>query len=231
VILVVDDDRDLRALLERELTAAGHRVAQAASGAEALERARVHRPSVVLLDLNLPDIDGVEVLRQLRATSATAHAAVLLVSGRAAEADRIAGLELGADDYVAKPFSVRELLLRIAAVQRRIHDEPEDHVRRVGRIELDPAAFIVRVDGAPVPLTVTEFRLLEALSERPGCVCTRAQLEQRVGGGPHVPHSRVLQTHVRRLKRKLGPAGDQIETVRAIGYRLRERATASATTR
>jgi DNA-binding response OmpR family regulator len=222
VILIVDDDRDLRQLLERELTAAGHRVAQAASGAEALERARVHRPSVVLLDLGLPDIDGGEVLRRLRETPVTARAAVLLLSGRTSEPDRIAGLELGADDYITKPFSVRELLLRIAAVERRVHaDGNGDGVRRAGRIEIDRGAFVVRVDGAPVPLTVTEFRLLEALSERPGRVCTRAELEQRAGAGRHGPASRVLQTHVRRLRLKLGVAGEQIETVRAIGYRLR----------
>ncbi len=220
MILVVDDDRDLRLLLARELTAAGHRVAQAGSGAEALERARVHRPSTILLDLNLPDVDGFDVLRRLRGEPATSRAAVVLLTGRDTETDRITGLSLGADDYVAKPFSVRELLLRIAAVERRVHDEPPERVRRAGRIEIDPAAFVVRVDGTPVAVTVTEFRLLEALSDHPGRVCTHAELEQRVGGGPHVPNSRVLQTHVRRLRRKLGAAGAQIQTVRAVGYRL-----------
>jgi two-component system phosphate regulon response regulator PhoB len=224
VILVVDDDDDLRRLLERELNAAGHRVILAASGAEALERARRHQPSLILLDVNLPDFDGIEVLRRLKDTPATARAAVLLVSGRAGERDRIAGLELGADDYVAKPFSLRELLLRVQAVCRRLNGgdgETLDVARRVGRIEIDPGAFVVRVDGAAVPLTVTEFRLLQALSERGGRVCTHAELETRAGGGPHVPESRVLQTHMRRLRRKLGEAGAQIETVRAVGYRLR----------
>jgi two-component system phosphate regulon response regulator PhoB len=224
VILVVDDDEDLRRLLERELIAAGHRVVQAASGAEALERARRHQPTLLLLDVNLPDIDGIEVLRRLKDSPTTARAAVLLVSGRAGESDRIAGLELGADDYIAKPFSLRELLLRVQAVCRRLNGgdgEPADSARRVGRIEIDPGAFVVRVDGAAIPLTVTEFRLLQALSERGGRVCTRAELETRAGGGPHVPDSRVLQTHMRRLRRKLGDAGTQIETVRAVGYRLR----------
>ncbi len=222
MILVVDDDRDLRDLLDRELTRAGHRVVQAATGGEALERARVHRPSLVLLDLMLPDLDGAEVLRRLRAAAATARAAIVLLSGRTSEAERVAGLELGADDYVVKPFSVRELLLRIAAVQRRLDGgDGASRVRRAGRIEIDPAAFVARVDGAPVPLTVTEFRLLEALSERRGRVCTRAELQERAGSGPHGPHSRVLQTHVRRLRNKLGDAGAQIETVRAVGYRLR----------
>jgi two-component system, OmpR family, phosphate regulon response regulator PhoB len=223
VILVVDDDADLRHLLERELEGAGYRVMLAANGAEAMERARRHPPSLVLLDLNLPDVDGIEVLRYLKESPATARAAVLLVSGRSSEGDRIAGLELGADDYIGKPFSLRELLLRVQAVLRRVGSDGDggDGVRRAGRIEIDRGAFAVRVDGAPVPLTVTEFRLLEALSERGGRVCTRAELEARAGGGPHVPDSRVLQTHMRRLRRKLGDAGAQIETVRAVGYRLR----------
>jgi DNA-binding response OmpR family regulator len=224
VILVVDDDADLRRLLERELSSAGYRVTTAANGAEAIERARRHQPSLVLLDLNLPDVDGVEVLRRLKESPTTARAAVLLVSGRCSERDRIAGLELGADDYIGKPFSLRELLLRVQAVHRRtggVEHDAIDGVRRAGRIEIDPGAFVVRVDGASVPLTVTEFRLLQALSERGGRVCTRAELEARAGGGPHVPESRVLQTHMRRLRRKLGDAGGQIETVRAVGYRLR----------
>ena len=224
MILVVDDDADLRRLLERELEAAGYRVTQAASGSEALERARRHLPALVLLDMSLPDVDGVEVLRRLKASPSTAHVAVVLLSGRCAEADRIAGLELGADDYIGKPFSLRELLLRVQAVHRRVNGgdgDAIDAVRRAGRIEIDPGAFVVRVDGAPVALTVTEFRLLQALSERGGRVCTHAELEARAGGGAHVPESRVVQTHMRRLRRKLGDAGSAIETVRAIGYRLR----------
>ena len=176
MILVVDDDDDLRRLLDRELQAAGYRVTQSASGAEALERARRHQPTLVLLDLNLPDVDGIEVLRQLKATPQTARAGVLLLSGRAAERDRIAGFELGADDYVSKPFSLRELLLRVQAVYRRlggVDGDGGDGVRRAGRIEIDPGAFVVRVDGAAVGLTITEFRLLQALSEAAGRVCTR----------------------------------------------------------
>ena len=222
MILVVDDDADLLHLLERELASASHRVLVASSGAEALERVRRHRPTLVLLDVNLPDIDGIEVLRRLKQSPATERTAVVLLSGRAGEGDRIAGLELGADDYVAKPFSLRELLLRVQAVYRRVADgETEEVARRVGRIEIDPGAYVVRVDGARVSLTVTEFRLLQALSDGGGRVCTRAELEARAGGGPHVPDSRVLQTHMRRLRRKLGDAGAQIETVRAVGYRLR----------
>jgi DNA-binding response OmpR family regulator len=224
VILVVDDDDDLRRLLERELQAAGYRVTQAASGAEAIERARRHLPSLVLLDMGLPDLDGVEVLRRLKASPATARAAVVMVSGRCGEADRIAGFELGADDYIGKPFSLRELMLRVQAVHRRVNGHESDvidAIRRAGRIEIDPGAFVVRVDGASVALTVTEFRLLQALSDRGGRVCTHAELEARAGGAAHVPQSRVLQTHMRRLRRKLGEAGASIETVRAVGYRLR----------
>ena len=224
MILVVDDDADLRRLLERELRAAGYRVLQAASGAEAIERARRHHPSLILLDMNLPDLDGIEVVRRLKQAAATAQIAVMLVSGRSSEADRIAGLEVGADDYIGKPFSLRELLLRVQAVHRRVarrRRRPDGDVRRAGRIEIDPGAFLVRVDGEAVSLTVTEFRLLQALSDRGGRVCTHDELEARAGGGAHVPESRVLQTHMRRLRRKLGDAGASIETVRAVGYRLR----------
>ncbi len=221
MILVVDDDADLRRLLDRELEAAGYQVAQSASGAEAIERARRHQPTLVLLDLNLPDLDGIEVLRQLKAVPSTARAGVVLLSGRASEADRIAAFELGADDYVIKPFSVRELLLRVRAVYRRLGNGGAHALRRAGRIEIDPGAFVVRVDGAAVGLTITEFRLLQALSEAAGRVCARAELESRAGCGPHVPKSRVLQTHMRRLRHKLGDAGAAVETVRAVGYRLR----------
>ena len=223
MILVVDDDADLRRLLERELAVAGYRVVAAASGGEAIERARRLQPSLVLLDVNLPDMDGIEVLRQLKQSPVSARAGVMLLSGRAAESDRIAALELGADDYIAKPFSLRELVLRVQAVHRRLGADGDslEAPRRVGRIEIDPGAFLARVDGRAVALTATEFRLLQALGERGGRVCTRAELEARAGGGPHTPDSRVLQTHMRRLRRKLGDAGNQIETVRAIGYRLR----------
>ena len=226
MILVVDDDADLRRLLDRELQAAGYRVTQSASGAEAIERARRHQPTLVLLDLNLPDLDGIEVLRQLKSVPATARAGVLLLSGRSGEDDRVAAFELGADDYVVKPFSLRELLLRVQAVYRRLNGngngaDAGELIRRAGRIEIDPGAFVVRVDGAEVALTITEFRLLQALSEAAGRVCTRLELESRAGSGPHSPSSRVLQTHMRRLRHKLGDAGSTIETVRAIGYRLR----------
>jgi two-component system phosphate regulon response regulator PhoB len=149
---------------------------------------------------------------------------VVLLSGRNSENDRIVAFELGADDYVVKPFSLRELLLRVSAVYRRVaggDGDAIDAVRRAGRIEIDPGAFVVRVDGLAVALTITEFRLLQVLSDAAGKVCTRPELESRAGCGPHVPNSRVLQTHMRRLRQKLGGAGSSIETVRAVGYRLR----------
>jgi two-component system phosphate regulon response regulator PhoB len=178
---------------------------------------------VVLLDLNLPDVGGEEVLRQLRQGRGGESMGIILLTGRASERDRILGFESGADDYVAKPFSLRELLLRVDAVCRRRRGPSElgDGVQRTGRIEIDRAAFVVRVDGAPVPVTVTEFRLLEALTDEVGRVCTRAELLGRVGSVTRDPHARVLQTHMRRLRHKLGAAAEQIETVRAVGYRLR----------
>jgi two-component system phosphate regulon response regulator PhoB len=223
-VLIVDDDRALRELLVRELIAAGYRVSQAADGVSALAQARVHRPTVVLLDLNLPDLEGDEVLRRLRQGPGGVTMGIILLTGRVGERDRITGFELGADDYVAKPFSLRELLLRVDAICRRLRVavEPADSVHRAGRIEIDRAAFVVRVDGAPVPVTITEFRLLEALSDDVGRVCTCAELLVRVGSIARDPQTRALQTHMRRLRHKLGAAGEQIETVRAVGYRLRK---------
>jgi two-component system phosphate regulon response regulator PhoB len=224
LILVVDDNRDLRGLLERELGAAGYRVALAATGEEALVRARALEPALVLLDLGLPDLDGTEVLRQLHAAPATASLGVIFLSGRTGEDERIRAFELGADDYVSKPFSVRELLLRVEAVCRRAreHSRAAERVQRAGRIEIDPAAYRVRVDGAPVPVTQTEFRLLQALGDAAGRVCTREELLRRLDPDDRPPaRGRALRTQMCRIRQKLGSAAAQLETVRSIGYRLR----------
>jgi len=231
LVLIVDDERDLRALLDFNLRLAGYRTAQAATGAEALARVESERPDVILLDLNLPDVSGTEVCRQLKSSPATRHIVVMMLTARGGEADRIAGFELGAEDYIAKPFSVRELILRLDVACRRFvaghrangasPPATKGKLRRSGPIELDPDAFLVRVDGAEVRLALLEFRLLAFLMDAEGKVRTRDELLKHVWGYPVDRDSRTIETHVKRLRAKLGHAGDLIETVRSVGYRLR----------
>jgi DNA-binding response OmpR family regulator len=218
VILIVEDDRALRRLLVEQLALEGYRAVPAADGVEALARARAHRPRIVLLDLNLPDMAGEDVCRQLKGDPATAEAAVLMLTGKASEADRIAGLEAGAEDYIGKPFSLRELFLRLEAVRRRLAPAHGGGEGR-GGIVVDDRGLGVHVGGRMVQLTSIELRLFEALLEMAGQVCTREELELRAWAEPG--RGRKLRTYVGRLRQKLGAAGVSIETVRAIGYRLR----------
>ncbi|HEY7954924.1 MAG TPA: response regulator transcription factor [Polyangia bacterium] len=225
LILIVDDEPDLRALLDFNLRQAGFRTAEAASGAEALARARALKPALVLLDLNLPDLAGTEVCRLLKAEPHTRAIPILMLTARGSEADRILGLELGADDYVAKPFSVREVMLRVEAICRRSLSESEraskTHRRlTAGPIELDLETYLARVDGTVVPLTLLEFRLLAYLIEGRGRVRTRDALLAEVWNASPEIETRTIDTHVKRLRDKLGAAGERIETVRGIGYRL-----------
>jgi two-component system phosphate regulon response regulator PhoB len=223
LILIVDDERDLRTLLDFNLKQAGFRTAQAQSGAEALARARALSPALVLLDLNLPDLSGIDVCRLLKADEATRGIPILMLTARGAESDRILGLELGADDYVVKPFNVRELSLRVAAICRRAQPaEPgAKKLLRAGPIELDQEAFVARVAGEPVPLTLLEFRLLAYLVEGAGRVRDRERLLADVWDASPETETRTIDTHVKRLRDKLGRAGDLIETVRGVGYRFR----------
>jgi two-component system phosphate regulon response regulator PhoB len=225
LVLIVDDERDLRTLLDFNLKQAGYKTAQASTGAEALARARSLRPSVIILDLNLPDVSGTDVCRLLRADETTRGIAVLMLTARGGEADRISGLELGADDYVTKPFSVREVVLRVDAVARR--GQPEAGPRpprtlKAGSIELDCDAYLTRVDGKELPLTLQEFRLLAYLVEGKGRVRTRDELLADVWNASPDLETRTVDTHVKRLRDKLGAAGEIIETVRGLGYRVRQ---------
>jgi two-component system phosphate regulon response regulator PhoB len=227
MVLIVDDERDLRTLLEFNLRQAGYTTAQAATGAEALTRARALQPRVVILDLNLPDVSGTDVCRLLKSDPQTRGIPILMLTARGAEGDRIAGLELGADDYVAKPFSVREVVLRVEAVARRwlapeAPKQPAARVLRAGPVELDIDAHIVRVDGEPLPLTLQEFRLLAYLVEGKGRVRTRDELLADVWNTSPDVETRTVDTHVKRLRDKLGVAGELIETVRGLGYRIRQ---------
>ena len=222
-ILVVDDEADIVALVAYHLARTGYRVSTAGSGTEALDAARRERPALIVLDLMLPGMSGYEVLEQLRASDATRDIGVLMLTARREEPDRIQGLSLGADDYLTKPFSPPELVLRVGAILRRLgagNTSSADRIR-IGTLEMDCAAHLVSVDGEPVELTPTEFKLLLTLAERRGRVQGRAHLLQSVWDAAPDIQTRTVDMHVQRLRSKLGSAGDLIETVRGFGYRIR----------
>ncbi|MCY7380096.1 MAG: response regulator transcription factor [Gemmatimonadaceae bacterium] len=222
-VLVVDDEADIVALVAYHLAKSGYRVSTAASGADALDAARRERPALVVLDLMLPGLSGYDVLEQLRAGEGTRDIAVLMLTARRDEQDRIRGLSLGADDYLTKPFSPQELVLRVAAILRRVGAGATNATDTlvVGPLEIDTAAHVVRVSGLPVELTPTEFKLLLTLAERRGRVQARAHLLQTVWDAAPDIQTRTVDMHVQRLRAKLGIAGDLVETVRGFGYRLR----------
>lgn len=222
--LIVDDERDLRTLLDFNLTRAGWRTAHAETGAAALAQARRLKPSVMVLDLNLPDVSGLDVCRLLRADAETAELPILMLTARGAEEDRVQGFEVGADDYLPKPFSIRELVLRVEAVSRRRKGATEPTRQRLvhGTIALDLDAHRCFVDGAELPLALQEFRLLADLLQARGRVRTREELLAEVWKASPEIETRTVDTHVKRLRDKLGPAGELIETVRGLGYRIRQ---------
>ena len=220
-ILVIEDEQDLASLLDYNLKADGHQTELAHTGAAGLVRARAFKPELVLLDLMLPDVSGSEVARLLREAPETRATPLIIVTARGEESDRVKGLELGADDYVVKPFSVKELLLRVKAVLRR-HEAgpPQATLLAFKDIALDAGRHEVRVSGEPVVLTALEFRLLKCFLERPGRVQTRETLLSDVWGIDAEITTRTVDTHIKRLREKLGPAGDVIETIRGVGYKL-----------
>jgi len=222
-ILIVEDERDLHEVLDYNLRQVGHEVMVATSGREGLRIARESKPELVLLDLMLPDISGTEVCRQLKDGGDTRGMAVIMLTARGEEIDRVVGFELGADDYVAKPFSIRELLLRIQAVLRRgKREEAADDERLVefGCLRIDRAAHRVWVTGREIELTALEFKLLITLYERRNRVQTRGALLDDVWGIQAEITTRTVDTHVKRLREKLEEARDYIETVRGVGYRF-----------
>ena len=219
-ILIIEDETDVADLLSLNLHKAGFRVSTAGDGASGLQKARDDRPDFIILDLMLPKMAGLEVCRILKSDAATARMPILMLTAKAEEIDRIVGLEFGADDYVTKPFSPREIVLRIRAIFRR--GEKADESLSAGPISIDPARHEVRVNGKQVHLTSLEFKLLRALMQRRGRVQERDRLLNDVWGYESVIDTRTVDTHVRRLREKLGKGGDAIETVRGFGYRLRE---------
>ncbi len=219
IVLVVEDETEIADVLEAYLRKEGFRTERAADGERALELARIIKPDLILLDIMLPKKDGLEVLRKIRADGNTP---VILLTARAEDIDKLVGLELGADDYVVKPFSPREVVARVKAVLRRAYREEKLDVIRVGTLELDVRAVAVKASGSRLDLTLTEFRLLEALMRAVGRAFTRAELLEVA-----LPDSdaleRVVDAHLKNLRHKLADAGvgDMLETVRGIGYRLR----------
>jgi len=222
-ILVVDDEPDILSLLVYQLSREDYRISTAVDGRSAVSTALEDRPDLIVLDLMLPGMDGYQVLRTLREDERTSEIPVLLLTARREEEDRIHGFEKGADDYVTKPFSPRELVLRVGALLRRAKAEPLDAHRRIslGGVVLDRDAHRAFVDEQEIELTPLEFRLLEVLIDRRGRAQSRRQLLQAVWDTNAAIETRTVDMHVARLRSKLGPAGDLIETVRGVGYRFR----------
>lgn len=223
-ILVVDDEPDLLELVEYNLREAGYTVVTAKDGASAMAEVRRQRPDLVLLDVMLPDVSGTEVCRRLRRDPDTSRIPIMMLTARGQEIDRVVGFELGADDYVVKPFSPRELALRVQAVLRRASTAAVDTAPRIviGKLVLDVARHQVLVEDEEIPLTALEFKLLLDLVTRRGRVQSRDSLLDRVWGYAPGIETRTVDTHVKRLREKLGAASDYIETVRGVGYRVRE---------
>lgn len=220
-ILVVEDEPDLRSLLDRTLEQAGYKVLLAEDGIEALEKASTETLDLILLDLMLPHVDGIEVARRLKRDDRTARLPVIMLTARQEPVDRIVGLELGADDYITKPFNLRELVLRVGAVLRRSRGERgRSKVFGFAGLRLDPAARIVTVEGTEIPLTAREFDLLYFLFSHPDHVFSRSDLLRQVWDYDFDGYDRTVDAHVARLRRKLGPPGDWIETAWGIGYKF-----------
>ncbi|MCY3598561.1 MAG: response regulator transcription factor [Gemmatimonadetes bacterium] len=222
-ILVVDDEPDILSVLVYHLSREGYRVTTAVNGQGALTTAQAEQPDLIILDLMLPGMDGYEVLQRLRGAESTSSMPVILLTARREEDERVKGFEVGADDYITKPFSARELTLRVEALLRRSKAEPFSTSRRVtvGPVVLDREAHRVFSEGVEVDLTRLEYRLLEVLLERRGRVQTRRQLLQAVWDTNAAIETRTVDMHVARLRTKLGEAASLIETVRGIGYRFR----------
>ena len=223
-ILVVDDERDILELLRYNLVKNGYKVISAMTGEEALRLAEQTPPALVVLDLMLPGIDGLEVCRSLKARRELADVPIIMLSAKGEEADIVSGLELGAHDYVCKPFSPRVLIARIRACLRHHNrkPEPENEIVRHEGMVIDPVRHEVLIEGAPLELTFTEFRVLHFLASRPGWVFTRNQIIDAVHGDKYAVTERSVDVQIVGLRKKLGAHGECIETVRGVGYRFRE---------
>ena len=221
-ILVLEDEPDILGMVQYNLERAGFEVCTAEDGETGLELVRSESPSLLILDLMLPGIDGLDVCKSLKSDAATKDLPVLMLTARKDEVDRIIGLELGADDYVVKPFSPRELILRVRAILRRAGGEADETEADIqyGGLRISRTAHQVWIDEKPLALTATEFKLLTTLIDRKGRVQTREDLLDTVWGYEYAGYGRTVDTHVRRLREKLGPLSSTIDTVRGVGYRF-----------
>lgn len=220
MIYCVEDDGSIRDLMVYALQAAGFSAAGCADGEEFWQAMRKETPELVMLDIMLPGEDGISILKKLRAVPATADIPVIMATAKGTEYDRVIGLDLGADDYLTKPFGMMEMVSRIRAVLRRTGHRAEPTVLWQGGILLDEARHAVEVDGSPVTLTLKEYDLLRLFMENPGLVFTRDRLLSAVWGADYYGETRTVDVHIGTLRTKLGPAGDILQTVRGVGYKL-----------
>ena len=221
-ILIIEDDHDIVEMLEYNLQQAGYQTLSALNGQDGVWLAAKERPDLVVLDIMLPVIDGFEVCRTLKNDDKTAHIPIIILSAKSQETDKVVGLELGADDYVTKPFSPRELIARTRAILRRGRDRPPPERTKRGDIVIDGTKHKVTVGGREVSLTFTEFKLLELMARRPGVVFSRSHILDAVSGEDAIVSDRTVDAHIKSLRRKLGPAKDYVQTVRGAGYRFKE---------
>jgi two-component system phosphate regulon response regulator PhoB len=222
-ILVADDEPDALELIEINLRTAGYEVLVAADGRDALQKARAAMPDLILLDIMLPEMDGLEVCKALRRDATTSSLPIIMLTARTAEIDRVLGLELGADDYITKPFSPRELILRVKNVLKRAGAEPAGgELIQLGGLTIDQSRHKVTYNGKPLELTATEFKLVTVLAGRKGRVQSREALLKDVWGYNSLIDTRTVDTHMRRLRDKLGGAAKHLDTVRGVGYRFRD---------
>ena len=223
-ILIVDDEEDILTLLEYNLEKAGFKVISADDGPEAIELTKKENPSLIILDIMLPSMEGTEVCKVIKRDNATSHIPIIMLTAKGEEVDRIVGLELGADDYITKPFSPRELILRVKAVLKRMQGRQESGSSNIkaGNIKIDLERSVVISNGKPIKLTATEFKLLVELVEARGKVLSRDELLDRVRGMDYYVTDRTIDTHIRRLREKLGKSAKHIETVRGFGYKFLE---------
>ncbi|MDD3081840.1 MAG: response regulator transcription factor [Desulfobacterales bacterium] len=223
-ILVVDDEEDIVELVRYNLSREGYQTLSAETGEKALRLARTEKPDLVVLDLMLPGMDGLEVTRAMKGDAELRRIPIVMLTAKGEEPDIVAGLEMGADDYIVKPFSTKILVARVRAALRRRRVEPVDENRKIeiDGIVIDPGKRVVTVEDNPADLTFTEFQILQQLARRPGWVFTRSQIVEAVRGDDYPVTDRAVDVQIVGLRKKLGPCGNLIETVRGVGYRFRE---------